>query len=123
MHRRVIKAACAAAIAGLILTPTMATASAPAPLQPVNQLVAVSAFGSQASAQVVDSQALPAASAAQIAVMAQGASFDTERRSATNYGINWPLLALGTFFLLAGLYTLFVNDDDDDGAQVPISPD
>ena len=48
------------------------------------------------------------------------AATDPAARPAADYGINWPLLALGSFFFLAGVYTLFA---DGDGLNVPISPD
>ena len=60
----------AAAIA-LCISPTVATA-ATAPVTPINPLVAVSVFGTQASAQEVCGTAVGAAAAAGAAVAAQG---------------------------------------------------
>ncbi|MCL6682672.1 hypothetical protein [Sphingomonas alba] len=117
--------AAVAASLSLLLTPTMAAASSPTatPTQSINPLAVVSLFGSRASAAVTYPQVAPVASAAHLAVMAQASSAtDPDARHSPDYGINWPLLALGTFFFLAGVYTLFA-DDDDDGPHVPISPD
>lgn len=122
----------AAAAFALCVSPTMA-AAAPTSYQPISPLVAVSVFGTQASAQAVCSQSASAAAAAGAAVAAQGqpscvlpvtdaplpvgeAPVPTPLPG-TNFGVNWLLLGLGTIALLAGISTLF--DDDD---NVEISP-
>lgn len=60
-----------AAIA-LCVSPTMAHASTTSMIQPLNPLVAVSVFGTQASAQQVCANAATAAAAAGAAAVAQG---------------------------------------------------
>lgn len=121
-----------AAAFALCATPAIA-AAAPAATQPVNPLVAISVFGTQAAAQAVCSQVATTAAAS-----AQGASgcvlpaidappplgqspAPPPAPLAGNFGINWLLLGLGSLALLAGIYTLF-DDDDDDGGLAPISP-
>lgn len=61
----------AAAALALCMSPTMATAATPAPVQSISPLVAVSVFGTQASAQEVCNPAT-AAAAAGAAAAAQG---------------------------------------------------
>lgn len=104
--------ASAAALA-MCLSPTMAAAATTAPVQSVNPLVAVSAFGTQASAQAIGNPATASAAGAAVAVQAD---------PSPNYGINWILLGLGALFFLGGIATLFA-DDDDEGRILPISPD
>lgn len=127
--------AAAAAAFALCITPTMATAATTAHQQ-VSPLVAVSIFGTQASAQAVCSQAAPAA-AAGAAAAAQGqtgcvlpatdvpapvveAPVPPPPLPGTNFGVNWLLLGLGALALIAGISTLF--DDDDEVDITPISP-
>jgi hypothetical protein len=56
----------------LCVSPTMARAAIAAPIQPLNPLVAVSVFGTQASAQEVCANPATAAAAAGAAAAAQG---------------------------------------------------
>lgn len=108
-----IKTLAGAAVAlALCASPTMAAAATASAVQPISPLVAVSAFGTQASAQTVSVQTASAAAAA--------AAAQDDPGTAPNYGINWILLGLGTFFFVVGVLTLF--DDDDDHDFVPISP-
>ena len=108
--------------------------------QPVNPLVVLSVFGTQGAAQAVCSQGalavasagaaaatqaapgcvLPATDVAPTPPLGQAAAFPPLPPSG-NFGVNWLLLGLGSLALIAGLATLF-DDDDDDGASVPISP-
>ena len=124
----------AAAVAAFALcaSPTMAAAAAPS--HTINPLAAVSLFGTPASAQAVCSQAASAA-ATGAAVAAQGQAgcvlpaTDAPPPVAeappplplgtTNFGVNWLLLGLGMLALVAGISTLF---DDDDVDITPISP-
>ena len=117
MHSPIKKLAGAAVALVLCASPSMASAATRSPVQPINSLVAVSAFGTQASAQAVSSQVASAAATAEAAVAAQD-----DPAMGPDYGINWILAGLGAFFFLAGIYTLFA-DDDDDHEFVPISPD
>jgi hypothetical protein len=128
----------AAAALALCMSPTMATAATTAPLQSVSPLVAVSIFGTQASAQQVCNPAT-AAAAAGAAVAAQGQSGCVLPATDAappppqgalppaaippggDFGINWLLAGLGALALLAGIYTLF-HDDDDDGRVLVIPP-
>jgi hypothetical protein len=127
MHARLKTLAAALAAISLCATPTMAVA-APTPIQPVSPLIAVSLYGTQASAQAVCAQGASAAGAA----AAQGAvgcvlpATDVPAPMSTgmapppptgNFGINWLLLGLGTLALLGGVATLFI-DDDDEGSPV-----
>ena len=100
----------------LLTSPTMAAAAAQSPIQPISPLVAVSAFGTQASIQAVSAQTTSATAAATAALAAQDDPAKQE-----DFGINWILAGLGAFFFLAGIYTLFANDDDDH-EFVPVSP-
>jgi hypothetical protein len=125
----------AVTIFALCFSPTMASA-ATAAVQPVSPLTAVSVFGTQASAQAVCAGGASAATAAGSAAAAQapgcvlpagdppppvvpGQAY-APVAPAGNFGVNWLLLGLGALALIAGLSTLF--DDDDDDSQVPISP-
>ena len=128
--------AAATAAFALCISPTMATAATTAH-QPVSPLVAVSIFGTQASAQAVCSQAASAAAAAGTAAAAQEqtgcvlpatdvpppvgeAPVPPPLLPGTNFGVNWLLLGLGALAAIAGLSTLF--DDDDDVDITPVSP-
>jgi hypothetical protein len=137
MHSRLQKLASAAAGLALIVTPTMTAAAPTSAIQPINPLVAVSLFGTQASAQTVCSAGASAAAAAGAAAAAQGqAGCVLPARDAPppvsevgppppppppggDFGINWILLGLGALALLGGLSTLFDDDDDDDEALSP----
>jgi len=116
MHSPFNKLSGAAVALALCASPTVASAATPGPVQPINPLVAVSAFGTQASAQAVSAQTASATAAATAAVAAQD-----DPATQGDFGINWILAGLGAFFFLAGIYTLFA-DDDDDHEFVPISP-
>ena len=116
MHSPFKKLAGAAVALALCASPTMASAVAPNSVQPVNPLVAVSAFGTQASAQTVSAQMASATAATAAAVAVQD-----DPATEADFGINWILAGLGAFFFLAGVVTLF-NDDDDDDESVPTSP-
>lgn len=118
----------AATAFALGVSPTMASAATSAS-QPISPLIAVSLFGTQASVQAVCSQAASA-------VAAQGAAGCvlpatdapppiaqapvSQPLAGANFGVNWLLLGLGSIALLAGISTLF--NDDDDGDDRPISP-
>ena len=123
----------AVAAFSLCASPSLAATTA---VQPINPLVAVSVFGTQASVQAVCSQGASAATAAGAAVTTQGQAgcvlpatdvpppvgespTPAPLAATGNFGINWLLLGLSSLALLAGIATLF-HDDDDDGA--PISP-
>ena len=133
MQSSLHKLAGAAVAFTLCISPTMAAAATTA-TRPINPLTAVSLFGTQASAQSVCTQSTSAAAAAGAAVMAQSQAgcvlpaIDSPppigeavapAPPTGNFGINWLLLGLGSIALLAGVMTLF--DDDDDGFAVPVS--
>lgn len=132
MQSPLSKLVSAAAALALCVSPTVARA-ATSSMQPINPLVAVSAYGTQASAQAVCAQGASAAAAAGAAATAQGQpgcvlpAADVPPPAAQgpapppppptgNFGVNWLLLALGLLALAGGISTLF--DDDD----VEISP-
>jgi hypothetical protein len=105
----------------LCATPAMAATSS---IQPISPLIAVSVYGTQASAQTICAQGAAAAAAA-----AQGQSgcilpaTDVPPPVASgpvppplptlNFGINWLLAGLGALALIGGLSTLFDDDDDE----------
>ena len=72
MVKRMRMFAGAAAAFALCVSPTMAAAATTAPVQSISPLVAVSLFGTQASAQEVCGNAATAAAAAGAATAAQG---------------------------------------------------
>jgi hypothetical protein len=72
MHAPMKSLAGVAAAFALCASPTMASAATSATIQPLNPLVAVSIFGTQASAQTVCTEAASSAAAAGAAVAAQG---------------------------------------------------
>lgn len=126
----------AAATLVFCVSPTMA-AAAPVISQSVSPLVAVSLYGTQASAQAVCSQGASSATVAGAATTAQGqagcvlpatdvpppvgqAPAPLPPLPGTNFGVNWLLLGLGAIALVAGISTLF--DDDDDVDITPVSP-
>jgi len=134
VHSPLKKLGCVAASFALCVSPTMA-AAATTGAQPISPLSAVSVFGTQASAQAV---CTPAVAAAGAAVAAQGqpgcvlpatdaappvgqAAPPPPLPPSGDFGINWLLAGLGALALIAGVATLFI-DDDDDGVNVPISP-
>lgn len=123
MHPGLKTVASAAVALSLCVCPTMASAATANAVQPINPLLAVSAFGTEASAKAVFAQSASGASAAGAAVAAQGQppAGDDAPPPGSDFGINWILLGLGSLFFLGGLATLFI-DDDDDGRSAPISP-
>ena len=138
MHSHLQKLASAAAGFALLVTPTMASAAS-ARVIPINPLVVVSLFGTQASAQSVCSQGASAAASAGAAAAAQGqagcvlpatdppplvseGSPPPPPPPGTNYGIDWLLAGLGALTFLGGLYTMFDDDDGDDDDDVEVSP-
>ena len=138
MHSRLQKLASAAAGLALMITPTMASAAS-ARVIPINPLVAVSLFGTRASAQAVCSQGASAAATAGAAAAAQGQAGCVLPATdppppvsdglpppppppGGDYGIDWLLAGLGALTFLGGLSTLFDDDDDDDDDDVEVSP-
>jgi hypothetical protein len=134
MRSALKKFAYVAASFALCVSPAMAAATTTAG-QPVSALTAISIFGTQASAQTVCSATVAAAGAA-VAAQGQGGCVLPATDAAApigqgvapppalpagNFGINWLLAGLGALALIAGVATLF-DDDDDDGVGVPISP-
>ena len=131
MQSPLTKLAATAAAFALSVSPTMATAAATASVRPISPLVAVSLFGSQASAQQVCGNAAGALGTAGAAPAAQGQTNcvlpatdapppEIEQPvgpppplppAGANYGINWLLLGLGLAALIGGLSTLFDDDD------------
>ncbi len=125
--------AAAFAAFALCASPTMAAATGPG--QSLRPLAAVGLFGTPASAQAVCAQAASATAAAGAAVAAQGQAgcvlpaTDAPppvaegpaplQLGTTNFGVDWLLLGLGMLALVAGISTLF---DDDDLDIAPISP-
>ena len=118
----------------LCINATAAVAAVPAQIQPISPLIAVSAFGTQASAQAVCGAVVSGAAAA----AAQGQAGcvlpvngpppppPMVEGVAPPVGPSWDLgtsilLGLGGLFLVAGIITLF-NDNDNDNGNVPISP-
>jgi hypothetical protein len=106
-----------AAALGLCASPTLA-ATTPVAVQPVNPLVAVSVFGTQASAQAVSSQVASTAATAGAAVAAQG-EFDQDADSSTGMTTTaWVMIAVDLLIAGLGIYTLFDDHDDDDEESV-----
>jgi hypothetical protein len=111
------KLAGTAAALSLFASPTLA-ATTPVAVQPVNPLVAVSVFGTQASAQAVSPQVASTAATAAAAVAAKG-EFDQDAdssRGMTTTG--WVMIAVDLLVAGLGIYTLFNNDDEDDEESV-----
>ncbi len=124
-----------AAALALGVSPTIATAATTTAIHPVSPLIAVSVFGTQASAQTVCTSGASAATAAGSAA-AQGQpgcvlpATDAPPPVATgappppppptgDFGINWILAGLGALALLGGIITLFNDDDNDNEAISP----
>ena len=137
MQSRLMKLAGVAAALAMSVSSTMAAAAPVSPVRTVSPLVAVSLFGTQASAQTVCSQGASAAATAGAAAAAQGATgcvlpagepapppvaqgVPPPPPGATNYGINWILAGLGALALIGGLITLFHDDDDEDNIVSPV---
>ena len=110
------KLAGASAAVALCASPTLA-ATRPVAVQPVNPLVAVSVFGTQASAQATTSQVATVSATAGAAVAAQGQYEEDRGITATG----WVMIAVTLLVAGLGIATLF-DDDDDDDEGVPISP-
>jgi hypothetical protein len=125
MRSTVRQLAAALAAFALCASPAMAGAATPNQIQPVSPLIAVSVFGTQASAQTICAQGAAAAAAQGqpgCILPATDVSPPVAQGAASppltgNFGVNWLLAGLGALFLIGGLSTLF-NDDDDDGAPV-----
>lgn len=130
----------AAAALALCASPTIASAATSTAFQPVSPLVAVSVFGTQASAQAVCTGSAAAASAAGAAVVqaqpncvlpvADAAPPPVSDAvapppPAANFGIPPVLLALAGLALVGGILAAMSEDDDDEARfppTVPISP-
>jgi hypothetical protein len=108
------KLAGTAAALAICASPTFA-ATTPAAAQPVNPLIAVSVFGTPASAQAVSSQAASATATAGAAAAAQG-QYEEDRGITTE---GWVMIALDLIVAGWGISTLFDDDDDDDDAISP----
>jgi hypothetical protein len=118
MHSRLKALASASVALSLIIAPTAASAAQSSPAQPVSPLVAVSAYGSPASAQVVAPQVSAATAATSAAAMAQDPDY-AGGHMGWDLG-TYILLAIGLAALIGGIITLF-----NDGGNVdttPISP-
>jgi hypothetical protein len=128
----------AATALALCMSPTMATAATAAPIQSVNPLVAVSVFGTQASAQQVCNPAT-AAAAAGAAVAAQGqagcvlpatdapppppqALPPPPVETGGGFGISPIILGLLGLAALAALIASSGDDSDDSPEPPPVSP-
>jgi hypothetical protein len=118
MHSPLKKLAGAAAALALCVTPTVAAAATTSAVQPVNPLVAVSVFGTPASAAAVFQAQVPGGGP----VLPQVDTPPPPPPPSGDFGINWILLGLGALAFLGGIATLF-NDDGDGGRVGPISPD
>ena len=110
------KLAGTAAALALCASPALAKTT-PVAAQPVNPLVAVSVFWTQASAQAVSSQAGSAAATAGAAVAAQS-EFDDDRGITT---AGWVMIALDLLIAGWGISTLFDDDADDHGEAVSLA--
>jgi hypothetical protein len=133
MQSPVKKLTGAAATFALCVSPTIATAATTPAIQPVSPLVAVSVFGTQASAQIVCSQGASGAASAGAAAAAQGQAGcvlpatdlpppvsqgvvpPPPPRGGGLDGVGWVLAGLDALLVIAGISTLFDDDDDDDG--------
>ena len=129
---------CTALAMALCASPTMAAVSA-VPVQAVSPLVAVSVFGTQASAQAVCTNSASAAAATGAAAVAQGQTgcvlpaVDTAPPPpvtqgplaplppTSDFGISWLLAGLGGLILIGAILAA-TADDDDDGRVITISP-
>jgi hypothetical protein len=118
----------------LCVSPTMSAAATA--VQPASPLVAVSVFGTQASAQIVCSQGASGAAAAGAAAAAQGQAGcvlpATDLPPPVSQGAvpppppsgggiggaGWILAGLDALLVIAGLATLIDDDDDDDDDEV-----
>ncbi len=116
----------AAAALALCMSPTMAAAATSAPVQSINPLIAVSVFGTQASAQQVRANIATAAATAGVAVAAQGQDTppaepppaSVREPGPSGIGISPVILGLIGIAALAALIASSNNDSDS-----PASPD
>ena len=127
MHSPVKTFVGTAAAITLAFSPTIATAAMTTAHQPVSPLVAVSVYGTKASAQIICSQgASGAAAAAQgqagCVLPATDAPPPVTQETAPPPppteggigGVGWLLAGLDALLAIAGIATLFDDDDDDD---------
>lgn len=134
MHSRLKSFAGAAAAFALCVSPTMAAAATSTAIQPINPLIAVSIYGTQASAQTVCTNATSAAAAAGAAAAAQAqpgcvlpaVDVPPPPQAApppqvSGLGFSPVLLGLLGIAALAALIASGNDNDDDDGV-VPVSP-
>ncbi len=131
------KLVCAAATFALCVSPAIAAAATTPAIQPVNPLVAVSVFGTQASAQIICSQGASGAAAAGAAAAAQGqagcvlpaidapppviqGAAPPPPPPAGGIGtVGWLLAGLDALLVIAAISTLLDDDDDDDDEGSP----
>jgi hypothetical protein len=133
MQLRRMKLVIGSAVAiALCASPTMAAAATSAPVQSLSPLVAVSVFGTQASAQTVCTQAASAAAAAGSAAV-QGQTgcvlpatdapppppLEAAPPPAHGFGISPVILGL---LGIAALAALIASGGDDDNGEAPVSP-
>ena len=129
-----------AALAITLCASQASVAAAAVPSQSVNPLVAVSVYGTQASAQAVCTNTANSAAAAGAVAAAQGQAgcvlpaVDTAPPPPVSegpppppppsgdFGINWLLAGLGGLILLGAIIAATQDDDDDGRLIVPISP-
>ena len=127
MHSILSKFVIAVATAGFCVSSTAATAnSLNGSVYPNNPLFTVSLYGTPASAQAVCSASTAAAGAAATTAAQGQANCVLPAVDAPppvvdqavppplptgNFGVNWLLLGLGALALVAGLQTLFDDDD------------
>jgi len=121
----------------LCASSTMATAAAAPMVRPISPLVAVSVYGTQASAQAVCANGASAAAAAGAAAAAQGQAgcvlpaVDAAAPPPVvegvpppppggDFGINWVLAGLGALILLGAIIAATSEDEDETGE--PLSP-
>lgn len=120
----------------LCATPTMAAATPAAPVQSLNPLVAVSLFGTQASAQTVCTQTASAAAAAGSAAVqgqtgcvlpvvdAPPPAPQVEAVAApVHYGFGISPVLLGLLGIAALAALIASQSDDNNSNSPPVSPD
>ncbi len=127
------------ALAIALCASPVTAAAASVPVRSVNPLVAVSVYGTQASAQAVCTNTANSAAAVGAAAVAQGQAgcvlpaVDAAAPPpisegpapplppSGDFGINWILAGLGAL-ILVGAILAATADDDDDGRVIEISP-
>jgi hypothetical protein len=127
----------AAAAVALCVSPTMASAATSTSIQPVSPLVAISVFGTQASAQAVCTGAAGAATAAGAAAAQAQPNCVLPATDAAapppvsevaplpppaDFGIPPILLALAGLALAGGIIAALSDSDDGDDRDIGISP-